>query len=232
MKLYHGSYTEIAEIDLSKCEKKKDFGQGFYVTKNRKHAEEWAERIGNRNHTAGVVTEFEFGKYLYLEKDFNILHFSDYTEEWLDFVVLNRTHMTDEAAHDYDFIEGPIADDKISRRIYDYLDGIVSKVDFLNELKYHEPTHQICFCTIKSLQLISNPSRKSISAIESIVEYITMQLVEDNKIAEEEAVNILYTSDTFSQLSDQGSALHLKPWQEIYEMLKRELGTITKQRST
>jgi len=25
MKVYHGSYTEITEIDLSKCEKNKDF---------------------------------------------------------------------------------------------------------------------------------------------------------------------------------------------------------------
>ena len=36
MNVYHGSYMEIAEIDLSKCEKNKDFGQGFYVTKYKK----------------------------------------------------------------------------------------------------------------------------------------------------------------------------------------------------
>ena len=223
MKVYHGSYTEIAEIDLSKCEKNKDFGQGFYVTKNRKHAEEWAERIGNRNHTTGIVTEFEFGKYLYLEKDFNILRFSDYSEEWLDFVVLNRSNKVDEPVHEYDFVEGPIADDKISRRIYDYLDGIVSKVDFLNELKYHEPTHQICFCTVKSLQLISKPSRKPISAVETIVEYVVMQLVEDKKITEEDAVNIFYNSETFIRLTDESTELYKKNWTEIYELLKQEL---------
>jgi len=33
MRVYHGSYTPIQEIDLSKCEIGKDFGQGFYVTK-------------------------------------------------------------------------------------------------------------------------------------------------------------------------------------------------------
>ncbi len=32
MLLYHGSYTEVAEIDLQKCETGKDFGQGFYLT--------------------------------------------------------------------------------------------------------------------------------------------------------------------------------------------------------
>jgi len=223
MKVYHGSYTKITEIDLSKCEKNKDFGQGFYVTKNRKHAEEWAERIGYRNHTLGVVTDFEFGKYLYLEKDFKILRFSDYSTEWLDFVVLNRSNKTDEPVHDYDYIEGPIADDKISRRIYDYLDGIVSKADFLNELKYHEPTHQICFCTVKSLQLISKPSRKSISAIETIIECVVIRLIEDIKIDEENAINTFYNSNIFTQLADETNSLYLKSWQEIYEILKIEL---------
>ena len=223
MKVYHGSYTKITEIDLSKCEKNKDFGQGFYVTKNRKHAEEWAERIGYRNHTLGVVTDFEFGKYLYLEKDFKILRFSDYSAEWLDFVVLNRSNNTEEPVHDYDYIEGPIADDKISRRIYDYLDGIVSKADFLNELKYHEPTHQICFCTIKSLQLISKPSRKPISAIETIIESVVIQLIEDIKLDEENAINTFYNSDIFTQLADETTNLYLKSWQEIYELLKVEL---------
>ena len=223
MKVYHGSYIEISEIDLSKCEKNKDFGQGFYVTKNRNHADEWAERIGNRNKTNGIVTEFEFGKYLYIEKDFSILRFSEYSEEWLDFVVLNRSNKTNGPVHEYDFVEGPIADDKISRRIYDYLDGIVSKNDFLNELKYHEPTHQICFCTVKSLQLISKPSRKPISILETIVENVVMQLVEKEKIAEEDAVNIFCNSGTFEKLANETTEIYKKTWQEIYEILKNEL---------
>jgi hypothetical protein len=222
MKVYHGSFTEITEIDLSKCEKNKDFGKGFYVTKNRKHAEEWAERIGNRNNTVGVVTEFEFGKYLYQENDFIILRFSDYSDEWLDFVVLNRNNKAGEYVHDYDFVEGPIADDKVSRRIYDYLDGIVSKTDFLNELKYHEPTHQICFCTVKSLQLISKPSRKQISAVETIVEHIVMYLIERSNMEEETAVNLFCNSDTFANLSDESTGLYQKTWEEIYELLKVE----------
>jgi len=223
MKVYHGSYTTIEQIDLSKCEPRKDFGQGFYVTKNRKHAEEWAERIGSRNHTAGVVTEFEFGKYLYLEKDFEILRFSDYSEEWLDFVVLNRGNKTSEQAHDYDFVEGPIADDKISRRIYDYLDGILSKSEFLNELKYHEPTHQICFCTVKSLQLISNADRKQISATETIIEHIVLQLMDKHGLTEKDAVNMFFVSRTFVQLADKTTDLYLKSWQEVYELLEQEL---------
>ena len=29
--LYHGSYTEVSQIDLSKCRYGLDFGKGFYV---------------------------------------------------------------------------------------------------------------------------------------------------------------------------------------------------------
>jgi hypothetical protein len=39
MQVYHGSYTEITEINLSKGQVNKDFGRGFYVTKFRDHAE-------------------------------------------------------------------------------------------------------------------------------------------------------------------------------------------------
>ena len=32
MMLYHGSYTSVQNIDLTKCAAGKDFGKGFYVT--------------------------------------------------------------------------------------------------------------------------------------------------------------------------------------------------------
>ena len=45
MKVYHGSYIEIEEIDLSKSNPFKDFGKAFYVTKLREQAEFWATRF-------------------------------------------------------------------------------------------------------------------------------------------------------------------------------------------
>ena len=38
MILYHGSNTEIMEIDLSKCRPYKDFGSGFYLTAFKEQA--------------------------------------------------------------------------------------------------------------------------------------------------------------------------------------------------
>jgi hypothetical protein len=38
MRLYHGSYCEVSDPDLSKCARYKDFGQGFYLTSSREQA--------------------------------------------------------------------------------------------------------------------------------------------------------------------------------------------------
>lgn len=41
MLLYHGSNTDIKEINLSMCRPYKDFGQGFYLTELKDQAEKW-----------------------------------------------------------------------------------------------------------------------------------------------------------------------------------------------
>ncbi len=38
MLLYHGSYTEVRDIDLSRCNEGLDFGKGFYVTSSYEQA--------------------------------------------------------------------------------------------------------------------------------------------------------------------------------------------------
>jgi hypothetical protein len=55
-----GSYAKIEEIDLSKGQLLRDFGQGFYVTKFYHQAETWAKRIGEKYGTKGFVTEFVY----------------------------------------------------------------------------------------------------------------------------------------------------------------------------
>ncbi len=48
MKVYHGGYVEISEIDLSKSVINRDFGRGFYVTKLQEQAAYWAKRKGKQ----------------------------------------------------------------------------------------------------------------------------------------------------------------------------------------
>ena len=47
MKLYHGSNCEIDEIDLNMSKPNKDFGRGFYLSKEKEQAmkmTEWDSR--------------------------------------------------------------------------------------------------------------------------------------------------------------------------------------------
>ena len=223
MKLYHGSYTKIKEIDFSKCERYRDFGRGFYVTKFRHHAEEWAKKIGGKYGNDGFVTEFDFYETFFdAERHYKVLRFDRYSDQWLDFVIMNRDKLYKEQRHDYDFIEGPVANDKIQYRLRQFLRGRIPREIFLKELSYHEQTHQICFCTIKSLQTLELVENESVWKIEEISEPLLEKLMLDFQIDEVQAADLFYNSKTFIQLEDETTGLYLKPWQEIYTVLQTE----------
>jgi hypothetical protein len=111
MLVYHGSYTQIEEIALEKCRPYTDFGKGFYVTKYKKHAENWAKKSGKINKTDGYITAFNFLDNSFLDNICKKKYFEGYTDEWLDFIIKNRNVDSVEQVHDFDLIEGPVAND-------------------------------------------------------------------------------------------------------------------------
>ena len=221
MKVYHGSYTAIETIDFSFCKIKRDFGKGFYVTKFRDQAEVWSTRKGKEHQSEAIITEFEFSEFFFRDKDLKVLRFDDYSDKWLDFIVLNRKNETKQQAHDYDIVEGPVADDKIATEVDRYVEGLISKAQFLSELAYY-PSHQICFCTMQSLQALSQPKGKIDIAIYDIGNNVVQSLMIDCNINELEAADRYYTSKTYSHLADESTEFYRKTWQEIYELLKQE----------
>lgn len=224
MQVFHGSYTEIESVDLSKCQSNKDFGKGFYVTKFRKQAEEWAEIIGKVNGTTGIVTEFTFYERAFAEESLKVLRFDRYNDEWFDFIILSRDLETPEQKHDFDIIEGPAPDDKVQRRITKFLEGEITRTDFFEQLtKYPEPSHQICFCTISSLRMLKKVNHKPIIKIEDIGEIVVENLVIDFGFDEKTAADTFFSSNTFLKLTDTSTEFYQKNWQEIYEVLKKEL---------
>lgn len=76
--------------------------------------------------------------------------FDKMTEEWLQFVVDCRRGIK----HEYDIVEGPMADDTIWDYVEDYMAGMISKAAFWELVKFKYPTHQIVFCTERALQTI------------------------------------------------------------------------------
>ena len=136
MEVFHGSYLIIDKVDLSKGQPYRDFGQGFYVTKYRPHAQAWAEIIGKKNNVPhGIVTEFIYYDSQFSERLCSIKHFDAYNEEWLDFIVMNRDPLLPKPAHDYDIVEGPVANDKVQWRLTKYLQGKIKKDVFLKEIR-------------------------------------------------------------------------------------------------
>jgi len=222
MKVYHGSYIKIDKIDLSKSKPNKDFGKGFYVTKFRNHAEEWAKIIGEKHGTDGFVSEFEFSENEFTKSICKIKRFNAYNEDWLDFVVANRDK-NNETAHDYDIVIGPVANDKVQNTLRLYLKGKISKEKFLKMLTYHEETHQICFCTLNSLQTIDRVDDTPTYEVVMISEPIIEKLIVDFNFDEEKATNLFLGSDTYAKLSDTETKLYEKNWTEIYKLLLSEI---------
>lgn len=137
--LYHGSQeiVETPEIRIQKYNK--DFYFGFYCTLYPEQAKRWATRFG----AVGYVNEYRYIK----NETLNIKIFPEMTEEWLDFIALCRTGKP----HDYDIVEGPMADDTIFNYVQNFVDGKISREAFWNLAKFKKPTHQISFHTVKAL---------------------------------------------------------------------------------
>jgi len=72
------------------------------------------------------------------------------TDEWLDFIAKCRQGVL----HNYDIVEGPMANDTVWNFVNDFIAGRISRKAFwaLAEFKY--PTHQISFHTLKALQCL------------------------------------------------------------------------------
>jgi hypothetical protein len=209
-------------IDLEKSRHGRDFGRGFYVTSLLEQAKTMAERVARWKRTIPVVTEFELDEFIFIDRDLKILRFDDYSDAWLDFVVFNRKNNVEQQAHDYDIVEGPVADDRITTRVDDYMDGIITREQFLNDLVY-KPSHQICFCTVQSLQALSLAKSRIDSNMYHIDDKIVQALMTNYGMTELEATDLYCSSATYARLSDESTALYQKTWQEIYEMLKSEL---------
>lgn len=140
IRLYHGSNVAIENIDLSRSKRGKDFGQGFYLNANRDQAMAMAIRT-TKLFCEGqpVLSCFEFDDTVAEERGLKVKRFPDYSEEWAEFVVMNRKNNTDTPAHPYDIVIGPIADDTVGVQIRRYIMGYMSAETLVEDLKETMP---------------------------------------------------------------------------------------------
>ncbi len=142
MELYHGSNVVVEYPKILTNGHYKDFGYGFYCTNKEKQAKRWA-LTRKRKH---IINVYSYSKV----KGLNICKFENMTEEWLDFIVMCRQGKE----HEFDIVEGPMADDTIWDYIEDFVSGAITREAFWTLVKFKYPTHQIVFCTQKALRAI------------------------------------------------------------------------------
>ena len=137
MILYHGSNLVIDKPDLSKSKPYKDFGKGFYLSADLHQAQRMAEqRTSILKSGSPVVTRFSFDEASLKDGSLKTKVFDGYSEEWAEFVLMNRDIHTPQPCHDYDLVYGPIADDGVTFQLRRYKSGAITFKEFVQELQY------------------------------------------------------------------------------------------------
>ena len=162
MLLYHGSNTDIKEINLSMCRLYKDFGRGFYLTVMKKQAEKMAMRVAKIYGGFPILNVYEINDSFLENKELNIKDFGTTTsEEWARFVKNNRSKkfynfsdMECNFDNKYDIVIGPIANDNMALLFRQYENGMISFENMVEGMVYKETTNQYSFHTEKAVHLL------------------------------------------------------------------------------
>lgn len=150
-KVYHGSLEEVRNPEIRLPNRSLDYGHGFYTTTSYEQARKLVERrMKDNDASVGYVNVYELDDEFI--KRMRLLIFEKPTEEWVNFVMKNRTERG--FTHDYDVVYGPVADDSVYTQFTLYEGGIISMPTLIQELKTYKLVDQYLFHTEESLRAI------------------------------------------------------------------------------
>ena len=158
-KVYHGSIEEVKKPEIRQSNRSLDYGIGFYTTTSYEQAKRLVERrMKDKGVSVGYVNKYELNDEVI--KNMKSLFFDKPTEEWVSFVMKNRTER--DYTHDYDIVYGPVADDSVYTQFTLYEGGVISMPTLIQELKTYKLVDQYLFHTEKSLLAIQFVESKEI----------------------------------------------------------------------
>ena len=158
MILYHGSIDIVEKPEIRTPNRALDYGSGFYTTTSYRQAEDWVKRKLSATSQIGHINVYELDENAI--KDLRTLFFEKPTEDWVDFVMNNRTQNS--YNHNFDIVYGPVANDKVYAAFALYEGGIIDKKTLISELKAYKLVDQYLFHTEKSLNAIKFVEAKTI----------------------------------------------------------------------
>ena len=154
MILYHGTNVDFDEIDLRKSKPNKDFGQGFYLSREYAQAMDMA-KIKVEQLETGCPTVLTFEVNDEAASELKVLRFDDYSEEWAKFILLNRNNANPEPAHDYDIVIGPIANDRVGVQLWKYENKSIDLSTLVHNLRNVKGiTFQYFFGTERAIKIL------------------------------------------------------------------------------
>ena len=159
MKIYHGSIDKVEVPEIRESNRTLDYGRGFYTTTSFKQAEDWVRRRMSENKVSvGYVCVYELDESAL--QNLKALVFETPTDEWVDFVMKNRTLKGYD--HEYDLVYGPVANDKVYAAFALYEGGLIDKNTLISELKTYKLVDQYLFHTAQALQYIKFEEAKEV----------------------------------------------------------------------
>ena len=160
MKLYHGSIEVVVMPEIREPNRTLDYGSGFYTTTSFHQAEDWVKRkMREQEEDNGFVNVFEFDETMLAQ--LNCLMFDAPTEEWVDFVMMNRTQKG--FTHSYDIVYGPVANDRVYAAFALYEGGLLNKQNLIAELRTYKLVDQFLFHTEVALQALTFIEAKEVT---------------------------------------------------------------------
>lgn len=154
MILYHGTNMAFEVIDLTKSKPNKDFGRGFYLSADYDQAMEMAKtKVEQLGTGAPTVLCYEVNDAAMSE--LQDLRCDGYTEEWAQFILLNRNNSSSVPAHAYDIVIGPIANDRVGVQLWRYETKSIDLKTLVRNLKYMKGvTIQYFFGTERAINML------------------------------------------------------------------------------
>jgi hypothetical protein len=152
MILYHGGTDIVKEPKIIFGEQGRDFGFGFYATDIYEQALKWAKRQGRVRRKQAILNIYEFDDDI-AAKNSNFKKFTDYSLEWLEFIVSNRANP--QFKHSFDIVFGKIANDDVGETVQAVVDGLMPFDYALQKLAFMQANNQYAFCSEKSLSYIN-----------------------------------------------------------------------------
>lgn len=151
MIIYHGSLDIVFNPEIRIPTRTLDYGCGFYATTSHEQAGQWVRRkMQETNVRHGFINTYDLD--LDAAARLRMLSFCAPTDEWLDFVMKNRTQRG--FVHDYDIVYGPVANDKVYAAFALYEGGLLSREGLINELKTYKLVDQYLLHTEAALQVV------------------------------------------------------------------------------